>query len=236
MTRVGIIVCDHYNEQIAEIAGGDVPDRYRHLLGDADPGLEFREFDAVRGELPTDLGECDAWIVTGSRADAHGDEPWVVDLLEWIRWANDARERLAGICFGHQAVAQALGGAVERGDRWRMGPQRLTVDATPWFGEQTVALNAMHRDVVTELPPEAEVIGSGETAQIPAFRLGDHVLCVQDHPEFDNDLIRAIIEMRRPRLGDELADDASARVLRTPTDGDVVGCWLADFLADRRRT
>jgi GMP synthase-like glutamine amidotransferase len=236
VTNIGIIVCDHFPPETSAAAGGEIPDLYRRLLSGTGDSLTFREYDAANGELPTNLDECDGWILTGSRADAHGDDPWVADLLEWIRTAIATRERIVGVCFGHQAIAQALGGTVERAATWKVGPHTLTLDATIWFAEATVELNAMHRDVVTRLPPGAVVAGRGTTAEVPAFRVADHVFCVQDHPEFSAPVTRKIIEGRRERLGEACATDGLERLQTTPTQGDVVGRYLVDFLLDRRRS
>jgi hypothetical protein len=70
---------------------------------------------------------------------------------------------------------------------------------------------------------------------VPAYLVGDHTLCIQDHPEYGPVFIAALVELRRERLGDELADDALRRIRSAPTDGDVVARWIVDFLLDRRR-
>lgn len=235
MTTIGILVCDQLPPETEAVAGGSLGDLYERLLRQAEPTLAFRQYDVKAGTYPASRDECDAWVVTGSRSDAHGDEPWVLDLLEWLRDAEAEQTRLAGICFGHQAIARALGGEVARAGEWKVGPQSLTFDATEWFAGATVAIHAMHQDVVTRLPPDATLIGTGETGAIPAFRVGDHVLCVQDHPEFDDTLEAYLIESRRDRLGAAVADDGLARITADPADGPLVGRMLVDFLLDRRR-
>jgi GMP synthase-like glutamine amidotransferase len=231
--RIGIVVCDHFPADTKAVAGGDVGDLHRRLLGGVEPGLELEEYDATSGALPAP-DTCDAWVITGSRADAHGRSPWVLDLLEWIRHAAD-RARMAGICFGHQAVAQALGGQVERAaGGWTVGPQVLELDGTPWFEPATVTINAMHRDEVTRLPPGVSSLGHGTTAAAPAFIVHDRILCIQDHPEFEPTLTSHLINRRRDRIDPALAEAGLARCQTVPTDGHLVGRWMVDFLLDRR--
>ncbi len=92
-------------------------------LPGAGPGLEFRVWSALDGELPADLHECDAWLITGSRHDAYSDIPWIRALRDWIRRAHAADVKLAGVCFG-QVIAQALGVVMKstKGWGWGIGP------------------------------------------------------------------------------------------------------------------
>lgn len=231
---IGVLMCGHLGETLRPVAGGDYDTVYGDLLRAAAPDLEVRAYDAIGGELPARTDECDAWILTGSPRDAFADEPWIVALADFVARAVADRARVAGVCFGHQLVAVALGGRVERSDRFVVGPQDMTMAATPWFDGGPVTLNAMHRDVVTELPPDATVIASGETADVPAYLVGDHVLCVQDHPEFTNEFTRALVAVRREQIGPATADAALAALDQRRTDGPTVGRWITDFLLDRR--
>jgi GMP synthase-like glutamine amidotransferase len=209
---------------------------YTALLRQAEPELDVKIYDVVNGDLPERAGECDAWIITGARYDAYSDEPWITALRDVVAELHEQQARLAGVCFGHQIVAHALGGEAGPAGEWKAGPQEMTVDPTPWFDGGTVWLNAMHRDVARTLPPGAEPIATGTTAEYPAYLVGDTIFCVQDHPEFNRRYTAAIIDARRERMGADTADAAAKTVTEIDTDGDVVGRWIVDFLLDRRTT
>lgn len=232
---IGILVCDHVADELREASRGDYDEVYARFLAEGGTPLRVRAYDVVGGELPADPGECDAWIITGARHDSFGDEPWLEALRAFVRRLREARARTVGICFGHQVLAHALGGRAERASAWKAGPQPLDVEPTPWFEGGRVALNAMHRDVVTALPPGAVRIGTGTTGEQPAFLVDDHMLGIQDHPEFDATYTAALTRWRRELMGDETADAALAELEATPTDGAVVARWVVDFLLDRRR-
>ena len=231
---IGILVCDHVSPRLRDAARDrDYGEMYAEMLTVAEPDLATRIYDVVAGELPADPTECDAWIVTGSRYDADQEEPWLVALGEFLRRLHGARARAVGICFGHQAVAHALGGRIDRADGWAAGPQEMAVEPTDWFEGGRVSLNAMHRDVVTALPPGARPIGTGTTAEYPIYIVDDTILGIQDHPEFDASYTRALIEVRESHMGDIVAA-ALAKVDSVSTDNLTVGSWIVNFLLDRR--
>lgn len=225
--RIGILLCDHVDPERVAVAGGDYGQMYRRFVTSIDPDLDVSVFDVVNGQVPDSTSECDGWIITGSRFSAYDDEPWIADLLAFIRQLDEQQSKTVGICFGHQAVALALGGEVEPAG-WKVGVQTMTVVPQPWAPGGPVRLHAMHQDVVTRLPPSAVSIADGTTATIPAFTIGDHILTVQDHPEYDEHYERALIESRRDRIGDDLTD-AALRSLGGSTDGAIVAAWIVEF-------
>src|SRR5262249_13995056 len=105
---------------------GDYPTMFRALLANAasDEPIEFRDYDVQRGEYPATLDECDAYLITGSRESVYDDLPWLPRLEEFVRMLDADRHPLVGICFGHQLVAQALGGETRKADQgWGVGVQ-----------------------------------------------------------------------------------------------------------------
>lgn len=232
---VGVLICDHVAPELAGAnRGRDYAELYHDFLTGADPSLRTRAYDAVNGELPGGADECDGWILTGARHDAYRDDPWIEDLRGFVRRLAAEHRRIVGICFGHQIVAHALGGRVEPVGRWKAGPQTMDVASTPWFAGGRVDLHAMHRDEVVALPPGATPIARGETAEIPAFLVGDTVFCVQDHPEFTDEYVRALIDVRRESMGEADAEAFLARVDTTSCDGDLLATWIVHFLRDDR--
>jgi GMP synthase-like glutamine amidotransferase len=232
---IGILACDHVGSELLDAARGrDYDVMYTELLRQGEPSIRTRTYDVVGGQLPHAPDECDGWIITGARYDAYRDEPWIVALRGFIQLVHGHRARLVGVCFGHQVVAHALGGRAENTGTWKAGPQQLLVESTPWFEGGSVTIHAMHQDVASAVPPGGRTIATGDTAEHPMFLVGDTILCVQDHPEYDASYIAGLVEARRTRMGDDITDEALARIDEVDTHNDVVAAWIANFLLDRR--
>ena len=201
---------------------GDYPDMFARLL--AGHGFEFQTYRVVEGQFPASVTACDGWLITGSRHGAYEDHPWIPPLEDFIRKAYAARVPLVGICFGHQIVAQAMGGRVERYSQgWAVG-------ATDYdFGGQTLRLNAWHRDQVTEAPPMAKVIASNAFCANAALLYDDRTLTVQAHPEFRPEFIDGLMQTRGKGL---VPDDLLARAadrLTLPLNDQTIADRIAAF-------
>jgi GMP synthase-like glutamine amidotransferase len=208
---------------------GDYPAMFRALFGD---GHAFEAFDSQAGEW-ADPAAFDAAVITGSSAGVYEPDPWIADLLDWIRAAK-GRTRLIGVCFGHQAMAQALGGRVEKSERgWGVGLHRYdVVSREPWMipPAATVAIPVSHQDQVIEPPGAARVILSSAFTPFAGLAWDDDAISLQGHPEFTPAYAADLTAGRRERIGPALVDPALDSLTR-PNDRALVGEWLSRFIA-----
>jgi GMP synthase-like glutamine amidotransferase len=203
--RIGILQTGQAPD-ILRAEAGDYPDMFTRLL--SEQGLEFKTYLVEEMEFPSSIDACDGWLITGSRHGAYEDHAFIPPLEDFIRAAYAAQRPIVGICFGHQIIAQALGGKVEKfAQGWAVGPQ--TYD----FEGDTVTLNAWHQDQVTALPPEARVVGTNAFCANAALVYGDTVFTVQAHPEFKDGFVKGLMETRgRGVVPDDLLDAANERL------------------------
>jgi len=205
---------------------GDYPAMMTRMLGGE---FEIDTFGVAAGEFPADPSDYEAYLVTGSPAGVYDPLPWIEPLKQFLRDAGD--RKLVGICFGHQIMAEAFGGHVEKSDKgWGIGLQHYEIDRVePWMDEMaSIDVPASHQDQVVAQPPHTKVIASSPFTPFAALAWTDRpAISVQFHPEFDLDYAKALIEARREKMPD--ADRAIASLDR-PNDNARIADWIRRFL------
>jgi GMP synthase-like glutamine amidotransferase len=206
---------------------GDYPAMFRDLLGE---GFEMDSFDVAAGNYPARVEDYDAYLITGSPAGVYEDLPWIAELSTFLKRAK-GRAKLVGICFGHQIMAEALGGHVEKSAKgWGVGLHAYpVVRHEPWMDDAAlVSVPASHQDQVVIQPPDTEVIASSLFTPYAALAWCDgSAISFQFHPEFSPAYAKALIELRHDRTPDPEAAIAS---LDAPNDNARVGEWIRRFL------
>lgn len=212
-----------------DLAGtyGDYPAMFRGLLGMAAPS-----YDVEAGEFPVDPADHGAYLITGSPAGVYEDLPWIAELIAFLKRAR-GKARLVGVCFGHQVMAEAFGGHVEKSARgWGAGLMTYPiVSQQPWMDTVSlISVPASHQDQVVLQPPATEVVASSLFTPYAALAWTDQsAISFQFHPEFEPAFAKALIEQRYDRVPDP---DAAIASLDAPNDNARVGDWIRRFLAD----
>jgi len=206
---------------------GSYPTMFADMLG---PDFDVESFDVPAGELPGDPAEHGAYLITGSPAGVYEPLPWIDPLCNLIRAADQAK--MVGICFGHQVMAEALGGHVEKSDKgWGAGLHHyFVVRNEPWMdGAKAIAVPASHQDQVVVQPPNTNVVTSSSFTPYAGLTWTDRpAISFQFHPEFAPDYAKALIEKRYDIVPDP---DAAIASLDAPNDNALVAEWIRRFLA-----
>ncbi len=221
--KIGIIETGRPPEQLQD-QFGTYPHAFEVLL--RDQGFTFDSWAALEGNIPDSIDLADGWLITGSRFGAYEDHDWIKPLEAFLRKAYAASIPIVGICFGHQILAQALGGKVEKfTGGWSVGRVEYHLD----ISEQPVPLYAWHQDQVTQLPADATVVGSTDFCRFAALRYGNRALTVQPHPEFRADFIQALLHARRDVLPADISAAATSSLREGQTQSPLIASWFAEF-------
>lgn len=212
---------------------GEYPDMFVTLLGRNDPSLEFAVYDVEGGEYPADIDDVDAYLITGSKSSVYDDKPWIAPLLNFVRELDARHKKIVGICFGHQLVAEALGGKTEKSERgWGVGLHSHSFNQFPdWHDRENEGLNILvsHQDQVVKTADGTVVLAGSEFCENAVCQIGDHILTFQGHPEFVPAYSREIMEFRREMIGEEAYTNGVAS-LAGDHEGDRVARWVLKFL------
>lgn len=212
------------------------PTMFADLLSPHLPGWTYDTIALSSGERLPDPTTLDAILITGSPAGVYNDTAWMAPLMDFIRWAASARIPQVGICFGHQAIAHALGAQVRKSNKgWGIGRHVYDIFAPQdWMGDtppKTFSLGVSHQDQVETLPPGAITIaGNAFCPQAGLAYPAQNAVSFQGHPEFSPAFNCALYGVRKGTVLPVEMVEAAEASLREPVDNTLVGRWLGGFL------
>jgi len=198
--KAAILQCDNVLAKF-QPQFGNYPAMIEQIFDGVDLPLSFDTYDCRQDQFPGDINEYDFYITTGSKASAYEDSAWIGRLIELVRQLDKQQKKLIGICFGHQIIALALGGKVEKsGNGWGIGIARNRIISRPeWMSDGPAEINILvsHQDQITGLPDDTILIAENDFCPFFIVQWGNHFLSIQGHPEWNTDYSRTLINDRK---------------------------------------
>jgi GMP synthase-like glutamine amidotransferase len=232
MARITIIETGQVPQKYRE-RHGSFPDMFERMVRAEDPTATIAIVSIPNGDALPDPRNLEAVLITGAAAGVYDGLDWIAPLEEFVRTAYASRTPMVGICFGHQLIAQALGGTVRKSEKgWGIGrhvyqvlPDNGVVDG------EAVAIACSHQDQVIEPPNDAlTILSSDFTPHAGLLYANGATLTLQPHPEFDVEFAQVCCELRDGKAPEDVV--ATAREsLAEPMDHAKLGGAITRFLA-----
>jgi GMP synthase-like glutamine amidotransferase len=232
--KAAILQYDHVMEKFMHHFG-DYPEMVKQMFNRTDVPLSFDTFNCREGQFPTDINKYDFYITTGSKTSVYEELEWVEKSIHFIQLLDKHKKKLIGICFGHQLMAMACGGMVERSEKgWGVGIARNRVIANPkWMNKKISKIDILvsHQDQITEIPDDSLLIAENDFCPFFIVQWNSHFLSIQGHPEWNRDYSRTLMNERRAILP-KATIDAGLDSLEIKPENAIFVNWILDFVRD----
>ena len=235
--KIGILVTSN---DTTDLATRFVHDgiKFINLLQPIRPHWQLECIQVKDDVFPDDYNDYDGYVICGSPASVNDDDLWIQHLLDMIRTLHAKKIPTIGLCFGHQAIAVALGGKVEPPSQgWGLGtaPTHFNVHK-PWMSppHESLTLYSAHHEQVSQLPEGAEIIGGDDFCPIAAFTIGEHIFTSEYHPEMTKEFMAAVTDQLEGHIPQAVIDKARSDI-ENGEEGEKFGCWMMQFFEHNLR-
>jgi GMP synthase-like glutamine amidotransferase len=230
--KIGLLVCAKVSDSLAHLSGS-IADMYRNLFNRHAPEIELEIYDVINSNLPDVTGSLSGYLFTGSPSSVYDeDQEWIIALKKFVQAAYQHKKKMVGVCFGHQLIAEALGGSVACSSKgWGIGVQEVDIHHTrDWMIPRAEKFNMLvsYQDQVTTLPSGGALLAGNSHCRYFMFDIQNVALGIQGHPEFDIRYAEALYESRRELFDQDVFSKAMASLKKT-VHPNIFAEWICHF-------
>lgn len=224
--KAALLVCDHVPEELVP-EHGTYPEMFGRLMN-----MPLHNYYVCDGHFPS-VDDYDLFVCTGSKYSVYDDLPWVQKLKKLTRAIYESGKKYVGVCYGHQVIAESLGGKVQRSEKgYMIGVHQFTITKRkPWMKPYEPEFNVLMlcQDQVVQLPPGAEKLAESPECKIGMFTLDDRFLAIQGHPEFTPEFNKALFIPRLEKTAGDKVQQALISLNLEPDSTKLAG-YIHHFL------
>ena len=230
--KLGILQTNHDKSVEVGDAYPDDAHRFRDLFDGQEIRFEYKVYMTIGGEVPKSLDEQDAFLITGSPLSVLDTHIFTTDLVAFVRACDSAKKPLIGACFGHQVIADALGGTVNKSKNgYNVGVEKTHFfEKSLWMKpkKNELPMYVFHEDEVVQLPEGTKLLGSTPNCKIASFSKGNHTFTTQAHPEFTPAFMTSVVSYTGVKVPSFDPRPALSQV-NDLTEGHVYANWCTEF-------
>ncbi|MBT7410032.1 MAG: GMP synthase [Methylococcales bacterium] len=233
--KMAILETDVLTQEL-QLEFGSYGKMFKALLQDHNKNIEFGVFDVVNTCYPVLIDDFDVYLITGSKSSVYEERAWIKQLKQFLYEVIESKKIIIGICFGHQLIAELLGGKTQKSSKgWGVGVAKSQVILKkPWMlpVSDTFSIIVSHQDQVTQLPDNAELIASNDFCLHAMYQINNQILCLQGHPEFSKKYSQSRMLSRLKLIG-ERDIKKGIESLNQPIDDQLIAQWIVNFSSNK---
>ncbi|KAM9952916.1 hypothetical protein ACTFIW_006256 [Dictyostelium discoideum] len=257
--RIGLLKCDSFIPDIKN-KFGDIDNQFKNLLNSntKSMNIDLSVFEVANDQFPSkedclDKQKFQGFIISGSKSSVNDDKDWIKKLKEYIQFFSENNVKTIGVCFGHQAIATALGGKVSLNPKgWTVSDYKINyINDSNFHKENPLIFNdiikqspqeqqppylniiCINKEIVTEIPKDFKIFAKNERSDNQAMYFKNQFYSFQGHPEYTPELIKATILSRRGIIPDDIIDDGVNRANNSNIDRSAFANGMIDFFIQK---
>ena len=232
--KMGVIDCDNIRFKFNMKYGYFYSQLFIKKFLDINRDATYKIYNAIELELPNNIGDCDVYVILGSKYSSYEDILWINKLRVFIKKCYDFNKKIVGICFGHQLIAHTLGANVECSNKgWGLGvaDNNKIVSFANWIKPELSPFNVLvsHKDQVVSLPNNAQLLASSDFCKNFMYSINNTVLGFQGHPELSKNYLYDLINYNKDKYPTNVYNKALQSFKKEVNSREIL-FWINNFM------